>query len=277
MSKYDEDNEDNEDFLEVDNRIPGQNYTCLSFLSPEKYIQDKNVFYTRNFLNYILGSPQEDENEENLRSQIIDNLKNDKSYNNVNKLYDDWLYTRKNTLNDLYDEIVDFKTSIRGVKVRGTYDTLKEAQVRAKVLQRKDPNFNVFVGQIGYWLPWDPEPDTIKDQEYQEGQLNNLMKKYNENIDNREQHFEERKKEKIAKAKKDNREKNNPSSSEFNLNRDEDKSKITEIRNIHNKKMDIINDPESVKPEFEESLNEKIAPLDEDDPWIQMKKRDNTK
>ncbi len=267
--------EENEDFLEVDNRIPGQNYTCLSFLSPEKYIQDKNLFYTRNFLNYILGSPQEDDNEENLRSQIIDNLKNDNSYNNVNKLYDDWLYTRKNTLNDLYDEIVDFKTSIRGVKVRGTYDTLKEAQVRAKVLQRKDPNFNVFVGQIGYWLPWDPEPDTIKDQEYQEGQLNNLMKKYNENIDNREQHFEERKKEKIAKAKKDNREKNNPSSSEFNLNRDEDKSKITEIRNIHNKKMDIINDPESVKPEFEESLNEKIAPLDEDDPWIQMKKREN--
>lgn len=275
MSKNEYD-ENNEDFLEVDNRIPGQNYTCLSFLSPEKYIQDKNLFYTRNFLNYILGNKQEDKNEEHIRSQIIENLKKDTSYDNVNKLYDDWLYTRKNTLNDLYDETVDFKTSTRGVKVRGTYDTLKEAQVRAKVLQRKDPNFNVYVGQVGYWLPWDPDPDTIKDQEYQEGQLNNLMKKYNENIDNREQHFEERKKEKIAKAKKDNREKNNPSLSEFNLNRDEDKSKITEIRNIHNKKMDIMNNPESVKPEFEESLNEKIAPLDEDDPWIQMKKRDKS-
>lgn len=275
MSKNEYD-ENNEDFLEVDNRIPGQNYTCLSFLSPEKYIQDKNLFYTRNFLNYILGNKQEDKNEEHIRSQIIENLKKNTSYDNVNKLYDDWLYTRKNTLNDLYDETVDFKTSTRGVKVRGTYDTLKEAQVRAKVLQRKDPNFNVYVGQVGYWLPWDPDPDTIKDQEYQEGQLNNLMKKYNENIDNREQHFEERKKEKIAKAKKDNREKNNPSLSEFNLNRDEDKSKITEIRNIHNKKMDIMNNPESVKPEFEESLNEKIAPLDEDDPWIQMKKRDKS-
>jgi hypothetical protein len=41
------------------------------------------------------------------------------------------------------------------LKVRGVYDTLREAQVRAKVLQRRDPNFNVFLGQVGYWLPWD--------------------------------------------------------------------------------------------------------------------------
>jgi hypothetical protein len=271
-----ENENENEDFLEVDNRIPGQNYTCISFISPEKFVQDKNIFYTRNFLNYILGEKQEDDSEEQLRTQFLSNLKDDNSYNNINKLYDDWLYTRRNTLNELYNESVDFTTSVRGVKVRGTYDTLKEAQSRAKVLQRKDPNFNVYVGQIGYWLPWDPDPDTIKDQEYQEGQLNNLMKKYNENIDNRDQHFEERKKDKIAKAKKDNREKNNPTQSEFELNQDDSKGKIAEIRNIHNEKLDIINDPENAKSksEFEDSLNEKIISLNEDDPWIQRKQKE---
>ena len=36
-----------EDFLEVDPEIPGQKYCCLSFLSPEKLMKDKNLFYVR--------------------------------------------------------------------------------------------------------------------------------------------------------------------------------------------------------------------------------------
>ena len=30
-----------EDFLEVDSKIPGQNYVCLSFVSPEKTLKQK--------------------------------------------------------------------------------------------------------------------------------------------------------------------------------------------------------------------------------------------
>jgi len=152
-------------FLEVDNRIPGQNYTCISFVSPEKIIQDKHLFNVRNFINYLLGNKIENEEEEKVRQEFINILKDSNTYTNVNKLYDDWLYTRGSVLNELYNETVDFKTNVRGVKVRGTYDSLKEAQVRAKVLQRKDPNFNVYVGQVGYWLPWEPDADSVQDQE----------------------------------------------------------------------------------------------------------------
>jgi hypothetical protein len=69
--------------------------------------------------------------------------------------------------------------TLTGLKVRGVYDTHKEASVRAQVLRRKDPSFNVFVGQVGYWLPWDPECESIAEQEFQENQLNELVKKYN--------------------------------------------------------------------------------------------------
>ena len=39
-----------EDFLEVDNPIPGQNYVCLSFVSPEKELQKKDTYYIHSFL-----------------------------------------------------------------------------------------------------------------------------------------------------------------------------------------------------------------------------------
>jgi hypothetical protein len=63
------------------------------------------------------------------------------------------------------------------------YDTNKEAQVRAQVLRKRDPNFHVYVGQVGYWLPYDPDADDIDVQEYQESHLNELMKGYKQNRD----------------------------------------------------------------------------------------------
>ena len=34
-------NQVEEDFLDVDKSIPGQNYACISFVSPEKILLDK--------------------------------------------------------------------------------------------------------------------------------------------------------------------------------------------------------------------------------------------
>ena len=75
----------------------------------------------------------------------------------------------------------------------------KEADIRAKVLSKTDKNHNVFVGQVGYWLPWDPtQAETDKlEAEYQEKGLNELMKKYNENVEAKNQHFADMKQEKI--------------------------------------------------------------------------------
>ena len=47
-----------EDFLEVDSKIPGQNYVCLSFVSPEKILQKKEVFFVTKFLDYIMNDKE---------------------------------------------------------------------------------------------------------------------------------------------------------------------------------------------------------------------------
>ena len=146
-----------EDFLEVDTQIPGQNYCCLSFLSPEKVMKDKDAFYITRFLKAFC------------KDRKIE-------FEDVEKEYRDFTYKHAEQLQKDYDEVCDFKTNVRGVKVRGVYDTQKEATIRAKVLQKRDKNFHVFVGQVGYWLPWDPSPEDMENQEYQQEHLNTLVK-----------------------------------------------------------------------------------------------------
>ena len=41
------------DLLEVDNPLPGQNFACLSFLSPEKTMQRKEKFIAKKFIESI--------------------------------------------------------------------------------------------------------------------------------------------------------------------------------------------------------------------------------
>ena len=43
-------NDEKQDFLEVDNPLPGQNYVCLSFVSPESLMESKDAFKVSKFL-----------------------------------------------------------------------------------------------------------------------------------------------------------------------------------------------------------------------------------
>jgi len=71
--------------------------------------------------------------------------------------------------------------STRGLKIRGVYEHKADADKRAEEIQAFDPDFHVFVGEIGKWLPWDPDPTSVEDQVYKEKEMNDLMKKYKEN------------------------------------------------------------------------------------------------
>lgn len=90
--------------------------------------------------------------------------------------------------------------SIRGLKVRGSFSTYEEATAHAKQLQDIDKDFHVFVGEVGKWLPWDPEPNTAGDQVYRENELNNLMHAYKENLQKAKTMEAERKSEMLDEA-----------------------------------------------------------------------------
>jgi hypothetical protein len=95
---------------------------------------------------------------------------------------------------------------MRGIKVRGVYPTHKEAKERAKEIRKFDPDFHVFVGEVGKWLPQDPDPNSCKTQEYQEKELNDLMKSYKDNQEKarlmHQERVEEMKRDAMEKKKK---------------------------------------------------------------------------
>ena len=106
--------------------------------------------------------------------------------------FDDYLYANRSKLEDEFYAKNEFRTTVRGLKVRGVYASQAEAVARSKKLQRQDTLHNIFVGEVGKWLPWDPEPSDVAEQEYAEDQLNTLMKKYKENEEQRENFHKER-------------------------------------------------------------------------------------
>lgn len=110
---------------------------------------------------------------------------------NLKEEYDDFMYKHGPKLEDDFYAKNQFQTTMRGLKIRGSYGQKEEAEARAKKLQKMDPDHNIYVGQVGKWLPWDPSPSAIPDQEYAEDQLNTLMKKYKENEEAREQFHKE--------------------------------------------------------------------------------------
>ena len=174
--------EEKRDYLSVDDPIPGQNYVCMSFVSPEKIIQDFKGFQMCKFLQSYCK-------EQDLK------------YDDLYSKFEDYIYKYSEELERDFNEKNEYKTSMRGVKVRGVYLTKEEAEKRAKSLSRKDSTFNVFVGQVGYWLPWDPCADNVDKEVFQDEQLNTLMEGYEKNNINREVFYEEVKQEKVKAAR----------------------------------------------------------------------------
>ena len=191
------------DYLDQDPPLRGQNYVCLSFVSPEDVIKKKEVYFFEEFMKSF--SADMTEWFSNMSQKYPDDadalrvIKERYSYVfDRDALVDEYMFfvnTNSAQLEDDYFKQNDFHTSIRGIKVRGVFDSLREAEIRAQVLKKIDDKFNVYVAQVGCWCPWSPNPDDIADQEYAETHLNTMMKKYKENQEKRDQFYMERKRD----------------------------------------------------------------------------------
>lgn len=199
-----------EDHLEEDPSLRGQNYVCLSFISPEDILKKKECFIFEKYLKNFSNEMSEFfANLSNKYTNDIDALNSIKErYEcifNTDKIQEDYNFfhqLHEQDLNKEFYEKNDFHTSIRGIKVRGVFDTMKEANIRAEVLKRIDDKFHIYIGQVGCWLPWNPNPNDIQSQEFTETNLNTLMKKYKENQDKKDEFYELRKKDKMKYSKK---------------------------------------------------------------------------
>ena len=212
------------DLLDEDKPMAGQKFVCLSFISPEHILKQKDMFlfdqfiqkwdfsksmekFTQ-FLNFIsfkyhlefdkltkdLQEFIKDERDNLLTSTIEDDFKN-------------FLDEHEERLEKEFGEKHTFQTSIRGIKVRGVFHTQQEAELRCKMLRQNDPNHDVYVGPVGIWVPFHPEAYKTGRVEYMEETLNELMSEKKKNEDKAKDEFDARVKEAKEKAIEENKKK----------------------------------------------------------------------
>lgn len=192
-----------EDYLEQDPPLRGQNYVCLSFLSPEEILKKKDTFlfekFVKSFSEDMIDFFEKLSDKYKEEVDLINTIKERYRYifapDKIQDEFQFFISQNGQTLESEFHEINNFQTTIRGIKIRGVFDTLKEAEIRAQVLKRLDNKFHVYVAEVGCWCPWSPNPDDIGEQEYAESHLNTLMKNYKDNQNKKDVFFEERKKE----------------------------------------------------------------------------------
>jgi hypothetical protein len=209
------------DLLEEDKAIAGQKFVCVSFVSPEKILKQKEIYFFEEFLkkwdlnksmekfvqflNFI--SYKYKINFDDIFADFKEFCKEETEIISKSSMSDDYkTFVDKNEeeLEKNFGILHHFQTSNRGIKVRGVYPTMEEAELRCKMLREVDPHHDVFVGPVGLWMPWDPEAYKTGKVEYLEDELNQLMHEKVKNEINAKNAFDQRIKETKQKAIEDN-------------------------------------------------------------------------
>ena len=205
------------DMLDEDKPIAGQKFACVSFVSPEQIIKNRELYNFQHFLkqwdmnkslekfNHFLSflSYKYSLNFDNITKDLQDFCKDEKDNLFVTTLDDDfknYLDTNEEQLTEGFQKAHGFQTSVRGLKIRGCYPTQEEAELRCKLLREVDPNHDVYVGPVGLWMPFHPESYKTGRVEYLEDELNQIMHEKNKNETNAKVEFDKRVRETKEKA-----------------------------------------------------------------------------
>ena len=212
------------DVLDEDKSVAGQKFVCISFLSPEKLIKDRNLYnfneflkqwemsksfekYTQflNFLSFKYNLTFDDLTKD-LQS-FCEEEKSNLMASTIEDEFNNFLDANESRLDETFNQSHNFQTSVRGVKIRGSYPTQAEAELRCKMLRELDPNHDVYVGPVGMWMPYHPEAYKTGRIEYLEDELNQLMHEKQKNEQRAKVEFDKRVREAKEKAIEENKKK----------------------------------------------------------------------
>jgi hypothetical protein len=210
------------DLLDVDRPIAGQAFGCFSFISPEKLLKQREMFYFEEFLKQWEMNKSMEKFHQFLnfisfkyKLQFEEVIKDFETFvkeeretiinSSIEDDYKTFLDREEDELEKKFGVKHNFQTSVRGFKARGNFSSQEEAELRAKLLRETDPNFDVFVGPVGTWLPWEPEAYRTGRVEYMEEELNQLASEKKKNEQIAKTTFEQRIKETKQKAIDENK------------------------------------------------------------------------
>jgi len=250
------------DLLDEDKPIAGQNFVCLSFLSPENILKKKENYYFEQYLkNFDFKKSLEKYTQfmhfisykynldfNNLSSDLHEFVDEEKDNLFTTTLEDDYktyLDNNEEKLEKDFNQNYNFQTNTRGIKVRGVFQSQQEAEIRCKMLREVDPNHDVYVGQVGMWMPFHPEAYKTGKVEYLEKELNDLMNEKQKNEQVAKVEFEKRVKESKKKAIAENIENAKKSGNKLTQNVD-DNGNLIGIENMNTVETKLISSNKTV-------------------------------
>ena len=137
------------DLLDEDKSIAGQKFVCLSFVSPEHILKQKDMFlfeaFIKNwdfskcmtkfsqFLNFVSFKYHLDFDK--ITKDFQEFVKDEKDKlvaTTIEEDYKNFIDEHEDRLEKEFGETHGFQTSIRGIKVRGVFPTQQEAELRCK-------------------------------------------------------------------------------------------------------------------------------------------------
>ena len=245
--------------------IAGQKFACISFISPDKIIRQKDMFFFEEFLkqfdlnkslekftqflNFISFKYHVDFDK--MTKDLEEFVKEEKA--NLHKTtlddeYKNFIDAHEEKLEEKYKENYGFQTSTRGLKIRGVYPNQQEAEVRCKMLRELDPHHDVYVGPVGMWVPWEPEAYKTGRVEYLEDELNQLMNEKQKNEKTAKMEFDKRVREAKEKAMDENRKKAEESGNVLTQTITKD-GELVNIKNLNTTEMNLLENGEEVSDE----------------------------
>lgn len=211
------------DVLDEDKAISGQKFVCVSFLSPDKILQQKELFFFQEFMKFnsfkqnltlyqqflhfmsYKHGIEFDSMMKDFEDFVKDNKEKLLNESNINDEYKNFMDEKEEELENEFSKQHNFQTSVRGLKVRGSFGSQEEAELRCKMLREVDPHHDIFVGPVGIWMPWEPEAYKTGKVEYIQDELNQLMHEKINNESKAQQEFEARVRESKQKAIAENK------------------------------------------------------------------------
>jgi rRNA maturation endonuclease Nob1 len=249
------------DLLDEDKTIAGQKFVCLSFVSPEHILKQKDVFLFESFIkNWDFSKSMEKFSQflnfvsykyhldfDKLTKDFQEFTKDEKDKLIATRIEDDYknfIDEHEERLEKEFSEAHEFQTSIRGIKVRGVFPSQQEAELRCKMLRQNDPHHDVYVGPVGVWVPFHPEAYKTGRVEYMEETLNELMSEKKKNEEKAKDEFDTRVKETKQKAIEENKKKAAESGNKLTqtLNKDGDLVSVTSMNTQDNGEVTTIED-----------------------------------
>jgi hypothetical protein len=146
--------------LDEDKAIAGQKFACVSFVTPDDLLKQKDLFFFQHFLKHwdFTKSVQKftqflnflsfkyNLNFDKIMEDFQEYTKSEKdevTYSTIRDDYKNFLDAKEDDLEKEFNSEVDFQTNTRGVKIRGCFPTQQEAELRAKLLREVDPNHDI--------------------------------------------------------------------------------------------------------------------------------------